>query len=492
MYRSTVTGARDGFAQVLRAEWTKFRSVRSTAWCVLAAIALTLLLTLLLSSAGSTNANEGPRYTDSFTFVHQPLTGDGTITARVPTQLGSQEWAKAGVIVKASTADGAPYAAIMVTPKHGVRLQANFTTDIAGTGGGAPRWLRLTRSGTTITGYESANGRTWRKDGTVTVALPQTVEVGMFVASPQGLKVTKIAGGVSASGFRTTGTATFDNVSVQAATPAATPQQPANWQQEAVDEAGSGKIPTADGAGPAPSSGFTESGGTYTLTGSGDIAGYGIASFQGGGDDDIVVLSLTGIQIGLLAIVALGVLFAAGEYRSGLIRTTFAASPRRGRVLAAKAVVLGTVVFVVGLVASFAAFLLAQPGLRRHGFEPPAYPHPSLTDPTVLRALIGTALFLAVLAVFSLGVGSILRRSARAITLVVGLVLVPQIVASFIPSFAVERWINRITPVAGLAIQHTRVRFDTAISPWAGFAVLCGWAAVAMALAVWQVRRRDA
>jgi ABC-type transport system involved in multi-copper enzyme maturation permease subunit/regulation of enolase protein 1 (concanavalin A-like superfamily) len=489
MYRSTVTGARDGFAQVLRAEWTKFRSVRSTAWCVLAAIALTLLLTLLLSSAGSTNANEGPRYTDSFTFVHQPLTGDGTITARVPTQRNSQEWAKAGVIVKASTADGAPYAAIMVTPEHGVRLQANFTTDIAGTGGGAPRWLRLTRSGTTITGYESANGRTWRKDGTVTVALPQTVEVGMFVASPQGLKVTKIAGGVSASGFRTTGTATFDNVSVQAVAP----QPPASWQQEAVSEAGGAKIAPPDGSVGAPPSGeITAAGGVFTLTGSGDIAGYGIASFQGGGDDDMVVLSLTGIQIGLLAIVALGVLFAAGEYRSGLIRTTFAASPRRGRVLAAKAVVLGTVVFVVGLVASFAAFLLAQPGLRRHGFEPPAYPHPSLTDPNVLRALIGTALFLAVLAVFSLGVGSILRRSARAITLVVGLVLVPQIVASFIPSFAVERWINRITPVAGLAIQHTRVRFDTAISPWAGFAVLCGWAAVAMALAVWQVRRRDA
>jgi ABC-type transport system involved in multi-copper enzyme maturation permease subunit len=485
MYRSTITGTRDGFAQVLRAEWTKFRSVRSTAWCVLAAIALTVLLSILLGAGSSTNANEGPRYTDRFTFAHQPLTGDGTITARVPSQRDSQEWAKAGVIVKASTAAGSPYAAIMVTPEHGVRLQANFTTDIAGTSGRAPRWLRLTRTGTTITGYESADGRTWRRDGTVTVALPQAAEVGMFVASPPEIKATKIAGGTTAHGFRTIGTATFDNVSVR-------PAAPSTWQQAVVEEAGAGKIPTADDAGPAPSGGFTESAGTYTLTGSGDVAGYGIASFQGGGDDDMLPMSLTGVQIGLLAIVALGVLFAAGEYRSGVIRTTFAASPRRGQVLAAKAVVVGTVAFVVGLVASFAAFVLAQPTLRRHGFEPPAYPRPSLTDPAVLRALIGTALFLAVLAVFSLGIGSILRRSARAITLVVGLVLVPQIVASFVPSFAVERWINRITPVAGLAIQHTRVRFDTAISPWGGFAVLCAWAAAAMALAVWLVRRRDA
>jgi ABC-type transport system involved in multi-copper enzyme maturation permease subunit/regulation of enolase protein 1 (concanavalin A-like superfamily) len=487
MYRSTVTGARDGFAQILRAEWTKFRSVRSTVWCVLAAVGLTVLLTLLFSSAGSTDANNGPRYIDNFTFVHQPLAGDGTITARVPTQQHSQEWAKAGVMVKESPTSGAPYAAIMVTPEHGVRLQANFKTDIAGTGDRAPRWLRLTRSGTTVTGYESADGRTWRKDGSVTVALPQTVEVGMFVTSPAGLKVTKIAGGTSTTGFRTSGAATFDQVTVQAATP----QPPATWHQERVAGEAAAKI--APGGGDAPPAGdVTPVAGTFTVTGSGDVAGYGIASFQGGGDDDIVVLSLTGIQIGLLAIVALGVLFAAGEYRSGIVRTTFAASPRRGRVLAAKAVVVGAIVFVTGLVATFAAFLLAQPGLRRHGFQPPAYPHPSLADPTVLRALVGTALFLAVLAVFSLGVGSIMRRSARAISLVVGLVLVPQIVASFIPSFTVERWINRLTPVAGLAIQHTRVRFDTAISPWGGFAVLCGYAVVAMAVAIWQVRRRDA
>jgi hypothetical protein len=80
------------------------------------------------------------------------------------------------------------------------------------------------------------------------------------------------------------------------------------------------------------------------VTGSGDVSGYGIASWRNPGNDDMVVNSLAGVQIGLMAVVALGVLFATSEYKTGTVRTTFAASPRRGRVLVAKAIVLsGTV-----------------------------------------------------------------------------------------------------------------------------------------------------
>jgi len=93
---------------------------------------------------------------DQFHFVHLPLTGDGTVTARVGSQQGTEEWAKAGVMLKASTTAGSPYAAMMVTPGHGTRLQATFATDLAGSASAAPRWLRLTRSGNTVTGYESA------------------------------------------------------------------------------------------------------------------------------------------------------------------------------------------------------------------------------------------------------------------------------------------------------------------------------------------------
>jgi hypothetical protein len=96
-----------------------------------------------------------------------------------------------------------------------------------------------------------------------------------------------------------------------------------------------------------------------------------------------------------------------------------------------------------------------------------------------------------VLAVFSLAVGAILRRSTWTITLVSGLVIVPEIVSGLL-SLDGDKWLNRVTPVTGLAIRETRVRFDTAIPPWAGFGVLCAYTAVALALAFWVVRRRDA
>jgi len=109
----------------------------------------------------------------------------------------------------------------------------------------------------------------------------------------------------------------------------------------------------------------------------------------------------------------------------------------------------------------------------------------------VARAVIGTALYLGVLAVLSLGIGAMLRRSARAIMLMVGITLAPAIIGSAIPNIDVEKWITRLTPVAGLAIQQTRPRFDTAISPWLGLSVLCAYAVAAMAAAVWLVRKRD-
>jgi ABC-type transport system involved in multi-copper enzyme maturation permease subunit len=160
-------------------------------------------------------------------------------------------------------------------------------------------------------------------------------------------------------------------------------------------------------------------------------------------------------------------------------------------VLAAKAIVISVAVFVVGLIASFATFFIVQPIQRGNGFEPPSYPHPSLADEPVLRAVVGSALFLAVLALLSLAVGAILRRTAGAVTLVIALVVVPQVLGVVL-SVGVTSWVQRLTPTAGLAIQQTRDRFDTAIGPWAGFGVLCAYAAVALGAAYWLLRRRDA
>ncbi|MCI0689353.1 MAG: hypothetical protein L0Y54_19275 [Sporichthyaceae bacterium] len=219
------------------------------------------------------------------------------------------------------------------------------------------------------------------------------------------------------------------------------------------------------------------------------------ATEAGQGDDDVVVNSLRGIYLGQLAVITLGAVVGASEYATGLIRTTFAAVPRRRQVLAAKAAVLGTAMTAAGLLASFASFLIAQPLLQSNGYVAPAYPPPSLFSEPVLRAVIGTGIFLTLLALLSLALGMILRRTGATISIMVGLTLVPLIAAepgSPLMSEEIAVWVRRIAPIAGMAIQQTRERLDTAIGPWAGFGVLCAWTAAALLAAGWLLTRRDA
>jgi ABC-type transport system involved in multi-copper enzyme maturation permease subunit len=205
-----------------------------------------------------------------------------------------------------------------------------------------------------------------------------------------------------------------------------------------------------------------------------------------------------------MVIIAVAVLFITSEYRQGMIRTTFAASPRRGRVLAAKAIVVGATTFVVGLVASFASVLLALPILRANGLAPPVFQVPSLSDGPVLRAIAGTAALLALFAVLGLAAGAILRRSPGAIIVVVVPLLIPQLIAGVVP-LAAARWLMLATPAAGFSIQQTvEQRYDFVSSiclpedgcfttgPWVGFGVLCAYTAVALAAGFWLLRRRDA
>ena len=141
---------------LLRAEWTKFFSVRRWVVASVVGAVLSVVFSAFFATVSSTNANEAPSYQDEFRFVHQPLTGDGALVARVASQSESHEWAKAGLMVKETATSGAPYAALFVTPGHGVRLQANFDTDVPGSTSTAPVWLRLIRAGPTITAEESA------------------------------------------------------------------------------------------------------------------------------------------------------------------------------------------------------------------------------------------------------------------------------------------------------------------------------------------------
>jgi regulation of enolase protein 1 (concanavalin A-like superfamily) len=463
------------FVQMVGAEWTKLRTVARWVWGLVAAVVVTVLLAVA-SAAGSTSEQAGsgpadasgpaagdPDIQDAGHLVHRTLAGDGSVTARVASQDDGHEWAKAGIVVRDGTARGTDYAALVVTPDHGVRLLWGYGEDRAGSTGGAPRWLRLTRSGTTVVGYESADGEDWDRVGEVELdGLPASVEAGMIVASPSRLDIERQFGSESITEVSTQGRATFDHVAVEPEDgPSASAATP-GWADHDAS------LVPGDGA-------SSRAGDTVTVTGSGDI---GRVQFA----DDPVLNTLQNVVVGVLLVVAVSVLFVTAEYRSGMIRTTFAAAPRRGQALAAKALVIAAVAFVVGLVAAGGMVLLA---------EPPGFAPPSLSDGPVLRAVTGTGLLLALVAVLALAAGAILRRSAGAITGVVLLLVAPQVVAGALP-LSTAMWLQRVTPAAGFAVQQTRTRYDTALGPWAGLGVLAAYAAVALALSVWLVRRRDA
>jgi hypothetical protein len=457
------------------------RSVRTTKVCLVLAIGLICLTAMIGASGSSTDANDvGVQHIDAIQFAHQPLSGDGSITAHLVSQQETGPDAKAGVLMKVGVTPESPYAAIMVTPGHGTRWQGNFTPDVAGAPGKAPRWLRLTRTANTVTGFESPDGAAWTQVGSVVLAgAPPALEVGMFVTSPStGVKaIRRGAGGTESGPDWTVSTAVFDSVTV--ATAAGAPLT-GTWQN--LDVSG----PLRELPDNLVTGSFTQAGGRYTLTGAGDL---GI--LPPGGDDDMIREALSGIIISAIAIAVLGVLFMTSEFGRGLIRTTFADTPHRGRVLAAKAVVLALVAFPVGVLGAATAYVISQPKLRENGFRAPAYPEYSLFEGPVPRAILGTGAVLALWAVFAMAVGAVLRRSAGAITVSIALVVLPFVIGPFL-SLSAEAWLTRLTPMAGLAIQQTRERYDNAIGPAAGLGVLGAYVVVALGLAYWQLRRRDA
>jgi hypothetical protein len=466
------------FGRLVLAEWTKLRTVPRWTMALAALVVLMALAALIDTSDQGGDVSEGesleePDFTDDFHFVHQALTGDGTIVARVVSQEDSHEWAKAGVMVKERLELGAPYAAVLVTPDHGVRMQWDFEQDVAGSeNGAAPRWLRLTRSGDVVTGYESAAGTNWQEVGEVDLDdLPSTVEVGLFVASPPSVEIERQFGSNFLGETSTRGEAVFDHVSVEADGGSASP--------------GDGDWTDYDTSGDPDLASSTESDGVFTVRGSGDIA-ENVRPFA----DDLVQRSLTGVAVGVLAVAALGALFMTAEFKRGMIRTTFAACPGRGRVLAAKAIVLGGATFAAGLVASVVSFQVSMRTLRTAS-RAPGTPELSLANLTVLRAVVGTAVVFALVAVLSLAVATIVRHTAVAIPLVILPLLVPSIVSNGLP-LSVANWLNRLTPVAGLAVQQTITRYDTAIGPLVGLGVLAAYTAVALGGATMVLLRRDA
>jgi ABC-2 type transport system permease protein len=200
---------------------------------------------------------------------------------------------------------------------------------------------------------------------------------------------------------------------------------------------------------------------------------------------DPTSFSLSGLFLAQLAVGVLGVLVITSEYATGQIRATFAATPERLTVLAAKATTFTAVVIGTGLVASFGAFWVGQSIFASKGLDA------SISEPGVLRAVFGGALYLAGVGLLGVGLGTILRRTAGAIAALVGLLFILPIVTGFLPS-SFQQTIGKYFPAeAGMSIFNV-VPSPDALSPWAGFAVLIAYGIVTLAIGGVLLVRRDA
>lgn len=186
-----------------------------------------------------------------------------------------------------------------------------------------------------------------------------------------------------------------------------------------------------------------------------------------------------------LVVAVLGVMVVSAEYTTGMIRSTLQSQPRRLTVLAAKIAVLAAVMLVVGELLSFAAFFTGRRLIAVHIAV-------SLTDPGVTRSVIGAGLYIAVLSLFSLAFGAILRHTAGAITAVLGLILILSNLTALLP----DNWgkhINAWMPTnAGQLIMQPHQAPDDLLSPWQGLAVFTGWTVLLLAVAAVLFKKRDA
>ena len=215
---------------------------------------------------------------------------------------------------------------------------------------------------------------------------------------------------------------------------------------------------------------------------------------SGGCRADPARLSLTGVQAGQAIVAIIAVLAISGEYSTGMIRVTLTAMPRRLTVLAAKAALITGLVLAVSAVAVLACVLAGRLILPGHGFTPAhGYPPLSLGDGPVLRAACGSVLYLALIALLSLGVATAVRESAVAIGLVLGLLYVFPVVTSVVSNQHWQRHLEQIGPMtAGLYIQATANLSSLPLTPWQGLGVLALWAAGALTIGALIFRFRDA
>lgn len=206
---------------------------------------------------------------------------------------------------------------------------------------------------------------------------------------------------------------------------------------------------------------------------------------DGGGTSDAVSIALTGLSFASLVVGVLGVLLTAGEYSTGMIRSTLAAVPKRLPVLWAKGLIAGFSVFIVTTVGAFAAFLIGQSGLDGETIAL------SLSDDGVIRSLLGAGVYLGLVAMFGVAIGSLVRSPAGGIAALVGILLLLPGLASLLP----DSWYDTLSPYfpsnAGGAVYALTESSDS-LSPGAGIAVFAGWVVFTFAAAALRLKRSDA
>ncbi|MCW3819621.1 DUF1349 domain-containing protein [Micromonospora sp. DR5-3] len=480
--------------ELLRREWSAFRSPgRLTA---LAAAALTIIALGLLYAFGNHSSCPGPcpvapvasggaTVSDRFWFLHRDLGREGSITVRMTSMTGTitypppnhdqivsglVPWAKAGIIVKDDVRQGSRYAAVMMTGSHGVRFQYDYRHDVAGSAGGvseqSPRWLRLSRSGDTITGSESADGKQWHTVGAAKLdGLPDTVQVGLFATSPGDLTLRKVGLGGAIEEVRfTQAVGVFDNVTVEGGATDV-------WDSDPV-----GEMNHTDWEKYHNASGAAERNGVITISGTGDIGPLGEEGAR------TVEKTLPGLAVALII-----ALIVAARYGA---RTAPETASRQ--VIAARAAVVGAATFVAGLVAVGVVLPAGTAILKGNGIA--VQPMPILTG---ARVIVGVPAVLALCAVLAYGVGVWLRRGWAAIIIGLSLVALPYAITAFplLPD-TVSEWLLRLTPAAGFAVQQTMEEYPQVTAHyapsagyfplpwWAGLAVLCVYAMIVMRMVV--------
>ncbi|MEU6126544.1 ABC transporter permease subunit [Streptomyces sp. NPDC047123] len=199
---------------------------------------------------------------------------------------------------------------------------------------------------------------------------------------------------------------------------------------------------------------------------------------------DPTYISFAGMSLGQLAMIVFGVLVVSNEYSTGMIRTSLAAVPQRATFLFGKIAVATLLAFVVGLVTSFITFFVGQAMLGQYKAQ--------IGDPGVLRAVIGGALYMTLIAMFSMGVAAMLRSPMLSLGILMPFFF---LISNILGNVSATKKIGRFLPdQAGSKIMQVKSPFDddTPYGPWGGLGIMVAWVVVVLIGGYVLLKKRDA